>query len=166
VQLTNVVGAFFFGYLVDRIGGKPALALSLVIMIGVIVWLYFNDSKAMFYAIGAVAGFAMAGAQSVSRTMVAMFAPPGKSAEFYGFFALAGKTSSFIGPTVFGLLAAWATRQYRAQLADAVLAEQLGHRAALISIVVFLVVGTVLLLFVNEKRARQAATAVVTEDMS
>jgi MFS-type transporter involved in bile tolerance (Atg22 family) len=37
------------------------------------------------------------------------------------------------------------------------MAEQSGHRFSLFSIVLFLVIGLVLLLFVNEKRARQAA---------
>jgi len=35
-----------------------------------------------------------------------MLAPIGRSAEFYGFFAVAGRTSSFIDPTVFGVIAA------------------------------------------------------------
>ncbi|MCK5584885.1 MFS transporter [Candidatus Bipolaricaulota bacterium] len=35
-----------------------------------------------------------------------MPAPEGRSAKFHGFFAVAGRTSSFIGPTVFGIIAA------------------------------------------------------------
>ncbi|MBN1310737.1 MAG: hypothetical protein JXB30_04890 [Anaerolineae bacterium] len=37
------------------------------------------------------------------------------------------------------------------------LASQIGQRAGIISINVFLIVGTLLLLFVNERRARLAA---------
>jgi MFS-type transporter involved in bile tolerance (Atg22 family) len=40
---------------------------------------------------------------------------------------------------------------------DALHAEQDGTRAGLVVIALFLVVGLVILLFVNEKRARQAA---------
>ena len=40
--------------------------------------------------LGIPIGFALTGVQSVSRSMVAAFAPPGQSAEFYGFFAVAG----------------------------------------------------------------------------
>jgi UMF1 family MFS transporter len=86
-----------------------------------------------------------------------MFSPPGKSAEFYGFFAVAGRTSSFVGPTIFGIVAAWATRRYAESGQGALLAEQSGHRIALFTIVAFLVVGLVLLLLVNERRARGAA---------
>jgi UMF1 family MFS transporter len=90
--------------------------------------------------------------------MVGMFAPQGKSAEFYGFFAVTGRTSSFIGPTVFGLLVAWATTRYiDVQNMAQAAAEDAGHRIALFSIVAFLVVGLLLLAFVNERRARDAA---------
>jgi UMF1 family MFS transporter len=48
VQVTNVVGAYVFGLLVDRIGGKRSLALSLLLMIGVVIWLYSTRRRAAF----------------------------------------------------------------------------------------------------------------------
>jgi UMF1 family MFS transporter len=89
--------------------------------------------------------------------MVAIFAPPGQSAEFYGFFAVVGRTSSFIGPAVYGLIAAEAALWYQAQGASTTAAEQSGQRLAILSIVAFLVVGLVLLTFVNEGKARRSA---------
>ena len=157
VQITNVAGAYLFGILVDRIGAKRSLVLSLLMMIGVVIWLYFNQTLTGYFFVGAVAGVAMAGAQSVSRTMVAIFAPPGQSAEFYGFFAVVGRTSSFVGPLVYGLLAAEAALWYQSQGQDSILAEQSGQRVAILSIVAFLVIGLVALAFVDEKKARKAA---------
>jgi UMF1 family MFS transporter len=157
VQITSVAGAYLFGLVANDFGGKRSLIVSLLLMIVPVVWLYFTRSRLVFYIIGGLAGFALTGVQSVSRTMVGTFSPEGKSAEFYGFFAVAGRTSSFIGPTIFGLLVAWSTRWFEAHGQTTLIAEQSGHRFSLSSIVVFLVVGLVLLLFVNEKRARQAA---------
>lgn len=158
VQITNIAGAFLFGMLVDRVGGKRSLVVSLVMMIGIVTGLYFNQSLFGYFVIGAFAGVAMAGAQSVSRTMVAIFAPPGQSAEFYGFFAVAGRTSSFIGPAVYGLLAAEAALWFQSQGQSAVLAEQSGQRLAILSIGAFILTGLILLAFVDEKKAREAAT--------
>jgi len=158
VQLASVAGAYLFGLIADDFGAKRSLVISLLLTAVPVIWLYFSYSKLEFYIIGGLAGFGLTGVQSLSRTIVAMFAPQGQSAEFYGFFAVTGRTSSFIGPTIFGLLAAWASERYMAtrqitQLA----AEQAGHRVALFSIVAFLAVGLLLLVFVNEHRARQAA---------
>ncbi|MEA3375563.1 MAG: MFS transporter [Chloroflexota bacterium] len=155
VQLTSVAGAYLFGLLADEFGGNRSLMISLLLMIVPVVWLYFNHSRLGFYFIGGLAGFALTGAQSVSRTIVGMFSPPGKSAEFYGFFAVTGRTSSFFGPTIFGILAAEATEWYQTAHQMAPLpAEQAGHRLALFSIVAFLVAGTAMLLFVNERKGR------------
>jgi len=64
-------------------------------------------------------------------------------------------------PCVFGFLAAWATKQFLARGQTEVLAEQLGHRAALFSITAFLLVGLVLLLLVNEKKGRACGAGAV-----
>ncbi|MGQ9459580.1 MAG: MFS transporter, partial [Anaerolineae bacterium] len=113
VQVTNVAGAYGFGLLVDRMGGKQSLFLALTLLVALVVALFFTYSVAGFFLIGALAGIAMAGAQSVSRTMVAFLCPPEKSAEFYGFFTMSGRTSCFIGPTVYGIVAAEAALWYR-----------------------------------------------------
>jgi UMF1 family MFS transporter len=158
VQVTNVAGAYAFGVLVDRIGGKRSLVISILMMIGIVIGLYFTQTQTGFFVIGALAGIAMAGVQSVSRTMVAMFSPPGQSAEFYGFFAVTGRTSSFIGPAVYGWVAAEAALWYEAHGGQTMeLAEKSGQRLAILTIAAFLLIGLVLLRFVDEAKARAAA---------
>lgn len=157
VQLTNVAGAYVFGRWVDRIGGKRSLVISIVMMIAVILGLYFSSSATHYFIVGAAAGFAMAGTQSVSRTMVGMFSPPGKSAEFYGFFALVGRTASFIGPLLFGIAVLELTKWYSNQGQPIEAAEVSGHHAAVLLIAVFFVLGLILLSFVDEDKARAAA---------
>ncbi|MDX1616088.1 MAG: MFS transporter [Candidatus Promineifilaceae bacterium] len=150
VQVFNVIGAYAFGWLTDSLGGKRALVLSIVLLLVAVAWLFLNESQTGFFMIGALAGFAMAGIQSVSRTMVAVFSPPGRSAEFYGIFALAGRTSSFIGPAVYGLVAAEAAIWFQTQGQAVELAEQSGQRAAILTIALFLIVGLFLLSFVRD----------------
>jgi UMF1 family MFS transporter len=169
VQVTSIAGAYLGGLATDRFGGKRSLIISLLLMIGAVIGLFFNQSRLGFFLIGALAGFALTAVQSVSRTMVAVLSPPGQSAEFYGFFAVAGRTSSFIGPTVYGWVAAeaflWFDAQgqaasllwFKANEQGAVLAEQLGQRIALLSIVAFLLVGLVMLLSVSESKTSAAA---------
>ena len=166
VQVTSIPGAYLLGHLADRIGAKFALLVSLSIMIAAIVWMYFNTSVTMFYVIGGVAGFALTAVQSVSRSMVGMLAPEGRSAEFYGFFAIAGRTSSFIGPTIYGIVASRVALWLQAQGRAAVLAEQTGQRIAVLSIAAFLVLGTILLLRVNERAGRAVAQEKVEMEVS
>jgi len=157
VQVTNVIGAYVFGLLTERWDVKRTLMLSIVFMIAAVVWMYFAQTVTSFYMVGALAGFAMAGVQSVSRAMVGVLVPRKQSAEFYGFFAVAGRTSSFIGPTVYGWIAAEAALRYEASGISTLVAEQMGQRWGILSIAVFLLIGMVLLILVNERQARALA---------
>jgi len=159
VQVTSVAGAYLAGLVADRFDGKHALIISILLMVVAVMGLFFNQSRVGFFLIGALAGFALTSVQSVSRAMVGMLSPPGQSAEFYGFFAVAGRTSSFIGPTVYGWVAAEAALWFEAQGQALAQAEQSGQRLAILSVVVFLLVGLVLLLFVNEAKGRAAAAS-------
>lgn len=157
VQVTSIAGAYIYGILGEKIGFKRSLVQSLCLMILAVAAIFFNNTVVGFFIIGAVAGFALTAVQSVSRTMISAFAPPGKSAEFYGFFAVAGRTSSFIGPSLFGILAAEFTLRYMNKGMNEIIATQQGHRMAIWSVVLFLAVGIALLLPVNEKEGRKVA---------
>lgn len=142
VQITSVGGAWLMGKLATLYGAKKPLLISLVGMTLTVAGIYLVKDVNGFFVIGAMAGLALTGVQSVSRTMVGQLAPEGKSGEFYGFFAVAGRTSSFIGPTIYGLVAAWATNTFLRQGLEQIPAEQKGILVAMITIVVFLVIGT------------------------
>ncbi|NOY98463.1 MAG: MFS transporter [Chloroflexi bacterium] len=163
VQVTSVAGAYAFAVLGDRIGYKRSLVSAILLMAGAVTWMLFNQTLNGFFLIGALAGFALTGVQSVSRTMVGMFAPAGQSAEFFGFFSVAGRTSSFIGPTIYGLLAASAAFWFERRGMTTLLAEQTGQRIAIASILVFLFVGLGLLLSVDEQRAKRTAQEYAAE---
>ena len=169
IQFTSVIGAYISGWMADRWSGKASLIIFLMLMIGSVVGLFVVESVAGFYVVGGIAGLALSSVQAVSRAMVGALAPPGRSAEFYGFFAVAGRTSSFIGPTIYGIVAAEAAIFFEAQGEGASFlwfkflegggpfAEQLGQRVAILPVILFLIVGTVLLLGVNENKARKMA---------
>jgi UMF1 family MFS transporter len=170
VQLTSVVGAYVSGLMTERIGNKRTLIVFILLMLGAVLGLFLNESVLGFFIVGGVAGCALSAVQSVSRGMIAVLSPPGRSAEFYGFFAVAGRTSSFIGPTIYGIVAAEAALWFqargesasflwfRAHERGAALAEQLGQRVAILPVIAFLVVGLLLLLSVRERRAASDLT--------
>jgi len=106
IQFTSVIGAYLSGWIADKEGGKESLVIFLLLMIGSIVGLFVVESVTGFFIVGGIAGLALSSVQAVSRAMVGALSPPGRSAEFYGFFAVAGRTSSFIGPTIYGIVAA------------------------------------------------------------
>lgn len=164
VQVFSVFGAYVAGIYGERVGFKRALMASLVLMLIAVIWMMFNQTLIGYFVIASLAGFALTGVQVVSRTMTGFFAPVGQSAEFYSFESVAGRTSSFIGPTVYGLLAGGVALSLEKGGMATLAAEQIGQRAGILSIAIFLVIGMIILVTVNEKRARQAAEEYVPEE--
>lgn len=157
VQVTSAIGAYVFGIWGEKSGFKQTLIYSILMMIGAIVWMMFNTTLTGYFIIGALAGFALTGVQSLSRTITGLFAPQNKATEFFGFFAVAGRSSSFIGPTIYGIVAFRAAMYFEGQGMGTLLAEQAGQRAGIFSIAIFLIIGLLLLVSVNEKHARKIA---------
>ena len=167
IQFTSVIGAYISGWIADMRSGKTSLIIFLLLMIASVVGLFVVESVTGFFVIGGIAGLALSSVQAVSRAMVGVLAPEGRSAEFYGFFAVAGRTSSYIGPFIYGWVAAEAALFFEAQgdkasflwfrllEGGAPFAEQLGQRVAIIPVLIFLAVGLLVLLSVNEEQARR-----------
>lgn len=152
VGLTNTVGAWVFGYMSQSINARYAIFGSMACMALAIIWLQLNTIGWVFFVIGSFAGFAMGGLQSVSRTMVAKLAPKGKSAEFFGLFAVAGRSSSVVGPALFGWMIAHNTTNYISDGMASLEAEQLATRVALFLVLVFMALGAMVLFFVEEEK--------------
>jgi len=106
IQLVACPGATLVGRLADRIGQKAALHLCLAVWVGLIVTAFFIPNKTVFWFLGVLLALVLGGTQSVSRAIMGRMAPPGRTAEFFGFFNFSGKATSFLGTFLFGLIIA------------------------------------------------------------
>ena len=158
IQIAGSVGALLFGKIADKTSSKDAVTIALLVLIaaigGLLVLGLVSRSLLWFYIIGFLAGFSLSGAQAVSRSMVSQFAPPSKVTEFYGFLSVAGRTSTFVGPLVFGTISYRMNNWYLNHGQAAALAEHNGLIWAIGSIILFLVVGLLLLLLVKRVTAK------------
>jgi UMF1 family MFS transporter len=134
VQFTALVGAFLWGKPTDRLGPKIVVLCMLVLWIGVVIAAYFVEVQRQFYFLAAVAGSGLGAIQAASRTFMAGLIPKGREGEFFGCYALCGKTASILGPLVFGAVSyAMAGNQ----------------RVAILAVGLFFLMGLILLLRVR-----------------
>lgn len=141
VQATAFAGAWGLAALTDRIGAFRMVALSLVVWCVLTGWAYFITVKALFWVMALTAGLVLGPCQAASRSLMSLFVPAGRSAEFFGFFSISGKFSAILGPLVFG----WTTYAFGS------------HRAGLLSTLAFFFAGLALLFTVNVERGKKAA---------
>lgn len=143
IQFVSLPGALFVGWLSDKVGQKPTLLLTLAVWIGLVGSAFFVHTKAQFWVMGFVLALVMGGAQSVSRAIMGRMTPETRAAEFMGFFNFSGKATSIFGPMLF---------------ANTLKVTGSAHWAIL-SLLVFFILGTLLVLPVNVARGQREALA-------
>ena len=104
LNVAAMIGALGFGFLDDKIGGRPVLFVSLALLTVAAVLAVSTEDQAVFWVSGILVGLAIGPNQSASRSLLGRFVPDDKETEFYGFFAFSGKATAFIGPFLLGVL--------------------------------------------------------------
>ena len=129
VQVTALIGAFALAKPTDAWGPKKVVMLSLVLWTLVAVTAYFVQTKPQFWAVACTAGLGLGTVQAGTRAFFTQFVPKGREAEYFGVYALVGKSSAILGPLVFGLLSSTFGSQ----------------RPAILSLALFFIIGLILL---------------------
>lgn len=142
VNITAAIGAFTFGYLQDRIGHIPAIALTLAGWMTMVVMAWAAEGPGLFWAAANLAGLCMGASQSAGRALVGLLSPATRRAEFFGLWGLAVKLSSILGPVSYGLVS-WLT--------------QGDHRLAILITGSYFLIGLLILTGVNVQRGRLTA---------
>lgn len=143
VQFVGIPFAILFGWLAKKIGTKTSIYLSLLIYTGICVMGYFMSQEWQFWALGFAVATVQGGSQALSRSLFGRLVPKSKSAEFFGFFSVSEKFAGIMGPFIFGLVG-----------------QLMGNsRLAIISLIIFFMVGAGLLSRVNVDEGVRAAQA-------
>jgi len=141
IQFMAFLGALAWGRLAGRVGAKRSIVISLVIWSGVVIFAYFGlqgDSRVLqFFILGAIIAMVLGGSQAISRSLYSQVIPTGKQAEYYSFYEVSDKGTSWFGPLLFGLV-----NQLTGSL-----------RPAILSLIFFFVAGLVMLPFFNVNKA-------------
>lgn len=127
IIFAGVFGSFIGGRLDDRVGPKPVVMGSLVLLalataaflsidrtsVFFVIpvpppdpggGLFASSGERIYVAIGVVIGLTVGPMQAASRTLLARIAPREKMTQFFGLYALTGKVTSFVGPFAVGAL--------------------------------------------------------------
>jgi UMF1 family MFS transporter len=143
VQFLAFGGALLLGALATRIGARKTIVISLALWLLVVVAAYFLPAgqPVPFMILGLAIGLVLGGSQALSRSLFSQLIPTGREGEYYGFYEISDKGTSWLGPLAFGLVF---------QLTNS-------YRIGIVSLVIFFVAGGILLATVPIRRAIVAA---------
>ncbi|GAB1471794.1 MFS transporter [Chloroflexota bacterium] len=141
IQFVAFFGALLWGRLANWIGAKQSVIFSLIIWSGVVIYAYIGlkgESRVIeFFILGIFIAIVLGGSQAISRSLFSQMIPSGKEAEFFSFYEVSDRGTSWIGPALFALV-----NDVTGSL-----------RPAILSLIFFFIMGLILLPFVNVNKA-------------
>lgn len=141
IQFVAFGGALFWGKLAKWIGAKQSIIVSLIIWSGVVIYAYSGlrgDNRITeFFILGIFIALVLGGSQAISRSLFAQMVPKGKEAEYYSFYEVSERGTSWTGPLVFGL-----ANQIFGSL-----------RYGILALIFYFIAGLIVLPFVNVPKA-------------
>jgi UMF1 family MFS transporter len=137
-QFVGVIGALLFNRVSSRLGTRRAILLTLAVWAATLIYIYRGVSSASeFYGAAVVIGMVLGGSQALSRSLYSLMVPKGQEAEYFSIYEISDKGTSWVGPLLFGLALQWTG----------------SFRLAILSLILFFVLGMVLLAKVDVRRA-------------
>jgi MFS transporter, UMF1 family len=148
-QLSAFLGALIFERISRVLGAKRTIILSLVIWSGIVIYAYgFLETKTQAYIMGGAIGMVLGAAQALSRSLYSQMIPTGRESSFFGLYEISEKGTSWMGQLMFTIIIG-ATGSFR-------------H--AILGLIVFFVVGSIVLLFTDTTRAIHEAGNLTPEE--
>lgn len=137
VQFVAFFGSLLFMLIANKTNAKTSIIISLIIWILVVLYcFYFLDSEQEFFIVAIFIAIVLGGSQALSRSLYSNLIPKGQEARYFSFYEVSDRGTSWLGPFLFGL---------GLQLTQS-------YRYAILSLIIFFVIGLVLLLFLNQKK--------------
>lgn len=150
IQFVAFGGAYGFSYLARRLGARNAIIFSLVIWSLVVIYAFAGmknpavvpglgipQQELEFWLLGFVVALILGGSQALSRSLFAQMIPKNQEAEFFSFYEISERGTSWLGTFVFGIVN-----------------QQFGSlRLGILSVIFFFLVGLALLPLVNVEKA-------------
>jgi MFS transporter, UMF1 family len=124
--------------LAAKIGAKRSIMFSLLIWSVLVIYAYgFLVNETQLFVMGFFLALVLGGSQALSRSLFSQMIPADHEAEYFGFYEISERGTSWIGPLLFALAV---------QLTGS-------QRVALVSLILFFVLGLALLVPVNVRQA-------------
>jgi UMF1 family MFS transporter len=97
-----VVGSFLCGYVSDWLGPKKTLSLVVLGWIFSLMAMIFTQNQTVFWVIGILVGIFLGSTWTTARPLLTTLSPQEKLGQFFGLYALSGRTAAIIGPLIWG----------------------------------------------------------------
>ncbi len=143
IQFVAFGGALYFGRLAAKYGAYRAILGGTFAWMVIVVVAMFLPARnvALFLVVGIAIGVVLGGTQALSRSFFSLLIPRGRAGEYFALYNACERGTSWFGVLLFGV----------------VFQVTGSYRPAILSLVVFFVLGAILLIRLDPRRGIEEA---------
>lgn len=145
-----IFGSFFYGYLVDRIGSKRSLNITLWIWVVLLVAMMLVTTKNAFWLVGLAIGLNFGGVNAIERPLLLSLIPDVEAGRYFSLMLLSARVAAVIGPLLWGLTTF---------ALEPRIGTLLAYRAAVFVVAIMFVISISILRGVPDRRAQRLRAA-------
>jgi UMF1 family MFS transporter len=138
VQFVAFFGSLGFARIAAWFGTKRAILISLFGWCAIVIYAYgFLHTVAQAWVLAVCIAIVLGGSQALSRSLYSQMIPRSREASFFGIYEISERGTSWIGPIVFAEVVAYTN----------------SYRQAILSLIAFFVIGTIILVVTDTAKA-------------
>jgi MFS transporter, UMF1 family len=150
LTIPAIFGSYVYGVLVDRIGAKRSLTITLWIWVALLVAMMAVTTQAAFWLVGLAIGLNFGGVNAIERPLLLSLIPDVEAGRYFSLMLLSARVAAVIGPLLWGLTTA---------TLEGPLGTSIAYRSAVFVVALMFCVAIWILRGVPDRRPQQLRVA-------
>jgi UMF1 family MFS transporter len=146
LTIPSIFGSYVFGHLVDRIGAKRSLMLTIVLWIVLLTAMIIVPGKNAFWLVGLAIGLNFGGVPTAERPVLLSLVPDVEAGRYFSLMMLSSRAAAILGPLVWGLTVDGLESEFGTAIA---------YRAAVMTVAAMFVIAALILRGVPDRTPEQ-----------
>ncbi|MEO7087122.1 MAG: MFS transporter [Gemmatimonadaceae bacterium] len=142
LTIPSIFGSFIYGHLVDRVGAKRSLMMTIILWIVLLAVMIAVPGKNAFWLVGLAIGLNFGGVPTAERPVLLSLVPEAEAGRYFSLMLLSSRAAAIAGPLIWGITVDGLEGTFGTAIA---------YRAAVMTVALMFVVAAVILRGVPER---------------
>jgi UMF1 family MFS transporter len=142
LTIPSIFGSFIYGHLVDRLGAKRSLMMTIVLWIVLLTVMIAVPGKNAFWLVGLAIGLNFGGVPTAERPVLLGLVPEAEAGRYFSLMLLSSRAAAIAGPLIWGITVDGLEGTFGTAIA---------YRAAVMTVALMFVVAAIILRGVPER---------------
>jgi UMF1 family MFS transporter len=147
LTVPSIFGSYIYGHLVDRIGAKRSLMLTILLWIALLVVMILVPGKNAFWLVGLAIGLNFGGVPTAERPVLLGLVPDVEAGRYFSLMLLSSRAAAIVGPLIWGLTV---------DGLESRLGTAIAYRAAVMTVAAMFIISAFILRDVPDRSAQAA----------